>query len=149
MDRIPAENRIAIAVTVISVVLSGTILTLIVRHWQTATGWSRRAMAPLVVISFSVVALNVIQNVASVVNLPVSGAVIYDMNCLVLLTGPLLVVITVTRTRRAVVAVSTALIDLEPGPAPERLREALAEALGDPELAACLPAAGWWSVHRH
>ena len=48
----------------VSLVLTGTVLTLIVRHWQSAR-WSRRAMVPLVWISFAVVALSVAQTVTS------------------------------------------------------------------------------------
>jgi signal transduction histidine kinase len=117
-----------------SLAISVVVLKLIVRHWQSARGWSRRAMKPLVGISFAVVAINILQNVENVTALPVSGYVLYEVGALVLLTGPALVVISLTRARTARTAVSTALIDLEPGPAPDRLRDALASALSDPAL---------------
>src|SRR6202012_5309433 len=38
----------------VGLILTGIVLTLIVRHWRSARGWSRRAMAPLVWLAFAV-----------------------------------------------------------------------------------------------
>jgi len=43
----------------VSLMMSGIVLTLIVRHWQTARGWSRRTMVQLLWISIAVIALSV------------------------------------------------------------------------------------------
>ena len=42
-----------------SLVLTGTVLVLIIRHWRSARGWSRRAMTPLLWISVAVIAVSV------------------------------------------------------------------------------------------
>ena len=135
---VDGSNRVNSAISTVgilpSLAIGVVVLTLVVRHWKSARGWSRRAMGPLVGISFAVVAVNVLQNVANVHQLPISGFALWEIGALLLLAGPALVVISLTRARTAAVAVSTALVDLEPGPAPDRLRDALAGALGDPAL---------------
>jgi signal transduction histidine kinase len=118
----------------VSMVITGTVLTLIVRHWQVASGWSRRAMTPLLWVSFAAVALSVTQTLAGNLNLPVSGLVLYGIAPLVLLAGPALFVASTVRARTARGAVGTAIVDLQPGAPPGRLRDALARALGDSTL---------------
>ena len=118
----------------VSLVLTGTVLTLIVRHWHSARGWSRRAMVPLVWISFAVVALSVAQTVTSNFSLPVSNLALNGFGPLILLAGPALFVASTLRARTARGAVGTAIVDLEPGAPPGRLRDALARALGDSTL---------------
>ena len=51
-----------------------------------------------------------------------------------MLAGPALFVISTVRARTAGGALGTAIVDLEPGASPARLREALARALGDSTL---------------
>ncbi len=130
------SNRVLNTISTIgifpSLAISVIVLALIVRHWQSARGWSRRAIRPLVVISFAVVTVNVLQNVADVHNLPVSAFVLWMIGSLLLFSGPALVVLSLTRARTAAAAVRTALVDLEPGPAPDRLRDALAERWATP-----------------
>ena len=109
------------------------VLGLIVRHWRRASGWSRRVMTPLLWISVAVIAEFSLQNVTGDFNLPVSNFVLH-VTPLVLLAGPLLFVTSTLRARTARGAVGTAIVDLEPGASPDRLREALARALGDSTL---------------
>jgi signal transduction histidine kinase len=122
-----------------SLVLTGTVLTLIVRHWRSAIGWSRRAMVPLLWISVVVIALSVTQTVAENIslrffNLPVVSFVLFNVAPLVYLAGPALFVISTVRARTARGALGAAIVDLEPGAPPGRLRDALARALGDSTL---------------
>ena len=118
-----------------SIVLTGTVLALIVRHWRSARGWSRRVMTPLLWISVAVVAYFMAQDVTSNLNLAISNSVFLGgIAPLVLLAGPALVVADTVRARSARGAIGTAVVDLEPGAPPGRLRDALARALGDSTL---------------
>ena len=53
---------------IVSLLINATVLTLIIRHWQTARGWIRRAMTPLLWISFAVMAWSVTQTLAANLN---------------------------------------------------------------------------------
>jgi signal transduction histidine kinase len=128
------ENVFDAASIPVGLALSATVLTLIVRHWQTATGWSRRAMTPLLWLSFAVIALSVIQTVTANLNLLVTNFLLWGIAPLVLLAGPAVFVISTVRARTARGAVGTAIVDLEPGASPAMLRDALARALGDSTL---------------
>jgi signal transduction histidine kinase len=118
----------------VSLVITGTVLTLIVRHWRAARGWSRRAMVPLLWISFAVIALSVTQTLAGNLNLPLSDLALYGIAPLILLTGPALFVASTLLARTARGAIGTAIVDLGPGAPPGMLRDALARALGDATL---------------
>ena len=47
----PVWDALNTASGLVGLVLTGIVLTLIIRHWRSAQGWSRRAMVPLVWIS--------------------------------------------------------------------------------------------------
>jgi signal transduction histidine kinase len=108
------------------------VLILIVRHWRSARGWSRRAMVPLVWLACAVGIEQIVAGGA--LNLPLSSLVSFGLAPLVMLAGPALFVISTVRARTAGGALGTAIVDLEPGASPGRLREALARALGDSTL---------------
>jgi signal transduction histidine kinase len=108
------------------------VLVLIVRHWRSARGWSRRAMVPLVWLACAVGAEQIVTGGA--LNLPLSSLVSFGLAPLVMLAGPALFVISTVRARTAGGALGTAIVGLEPGASPGRLREALARALGDSTL---------------
>ena len=112
--------------------LTGIVLTLIVRHWRSARGWSRRAMVPLVWLACAVGAEQILTGGA--LNLPLPSLVSFGLAPLVMLAGPALFVISTVRARTAGGALGTAIVDLEPGASPGRLRDALARALGDSTL---------------
>jgi signal transduction histidine kinase len=113
-------------------VLTAIVLGLIIRHWRSARGWSRRAMAPLVWIGFVILAEQILTG--HPLNLPLSGLVSFGLAPLVLLGGPALFTISTVRARMAGGALGTAIVDLEPGASPGQLRDALARALGDSTL---------------
>ena len=116
----------------VGLVLTGIVLTLIVRHWRSARGWSRRAMVPLVWLAVAVGTEQIVTGGA--LNLPLSSLVSFGLAPLVMLAGPALFVISTARARTAGGALGTAIVDLEPGASPGRLREALSRALGDSTL---------------
>jgi signal transduction histidine kinase len=116
----------------VSLVITAIVLTLIVRHWRSARGWSRRAMLPLVWLAFAVGAEQIVTG--GLLNLPLPSLVSFGLAPLVMLAGPVLFVISTVRARTAGGALGTAIVDLEPGASPGRLQEALARALGDSTL---------------
>jgi signal transduction histidine kinase len=117
-----------------SVLLTTSVLVLVIRHWRSARGWSRRVMTPLVWISIAVIAESVVQVLNMNLSLPVSQFAITDIAPLVLLLGPALFLASTVLARTARGAVGTAIVDLEPGSSPDRLRDALALAIGDSTL---------------
>jgi signal transduction histidine kinase len=119
---------------IVSLVVNATVLTLIIRHWQTARGWSRRAMTPLLWISFAVMAWTVTQSLASNLNFWLTSVALWDIAPLILLTGPAVFIVSTLLARSARGAVGTAIVDLEPGSSPGQLRDALAFAIGDSTL---------------
>ena len=116
----------------VSLAVTAIVLTLIVRHWRSARGWSRRAMLPLVWLAFAVGAEQIVTG--SLLNLSLPSLVSFGLAPLVMLAGPVLFVIAAVRARTAGGALGAAIVDLEPGASPGRLREALARALGDSTL---------------
>ena len=128
----PAVNAINTISGFVGLVLTGIVLTLIIRHWRSARGWSRRAMVPLVWLACAVGAEQILTGGA--LNLPLSSLVSFGLAPLVMLAGPVLFVIAAMRARTAGGALGTAIVDLGPGASPDRLREALARALGDSTL---------------
>jgi hypothetical protein len=86
------SGYVAAALTVI-------VLTLIVRHWRSARGWSRRAMVPVVWIGFAIGLEQTL--IWGPFDLPVSALVSFGLAQLVLLTGPLLFVISTVWARLA------------------------------------------------
>jgi signal transduction histidine kinase len=128
----PAWNAVNTISGSVGLVLTGIVVALIVRHWRSARGWSRRAMVPLVWIGVAVGAEQILTG--NLLMLPLSGLVSFGLAPLVLLAGPALFVISTVRARTAGGALGAAIVDLEPGAAPGRLRDALARALGDSTL---------------
>jgi len=117
-----------------SVLLTATVLAVVVRHWQQARGWSRHVLTPLVWIATAVVALSVVQTLNMNLTLPFSQFAIDDVAPLILILGPAMFVISTVLARTARGAVGAAIVDLEPGSSPGRLRDALALAVGDSTL---------------
>ena len=56
----PTLNRLDTIASLVALVMISIILTLIVRHWRSARGWSRRAMIPLLWIAAAVGAENIL-----------------------------------------------------------------------------------------
>jgi len=134
-----AENVLGVISIPVGLALTVTVLALIVRHWQTARGWTRRAMVPLLWIAPAICALSAVQTVAQNTSLPVfasatAGNILYGYLPLILLAGPALFVAGTLLARTARGAVGTAIVDLEPGAPPGQLRDTLARALGDSTL---------------
>ena len=109
-----AWNTLSTIEGLVGLVMTGIVLTLIVRHWRSARGWSRRAMIPLLWIGAAVGAEEILTG--SLFHF--SALVTYALLPLVLLAGPALFVISTVRARTAGGALGTAIVDLEPGASP-------------------------------
>ncbi len=134
MERIIGVISIPVGIT-----LTGIVLVLIVRHWQTARGWTRRAMVPLLWIAPAICVLSAIQTVAGNTSLAIFDSdtadnILYGYAPLILLAGPALFLASTLLARTARGAVGSAIIGLDPGAPPGQLRDTLARALGDSTL---------------
>ena len=120
---------------VVGIALTVIVVVLIIRHWRSARGWSRQAMAPLVWIALVIGAESVVTDVAGLSPLPPLANLVFNgWAPLVYMLGPVLFVISTVRARTARGALGTAIVDLEPGAPPGQLRDTLARALGDSTL---------------
>jgi signal transduction histidine kinase len=131
----PAWDAVNALSAAVGVALTVIVVVLIIRHWRSARGWSRQAMAPLVWIAVVIGAESVITDITGLFRLPPLANLVFNgWAPLVSLLGPVLFVISTVRARTARGALGTAIVDLEPGAPPGRLRDTLARALGDSTL---------------
>jgi len=131
----PAWDAVNVAGAAVSAALTVIVVFLIIRHWRSARGWSRRAMVPLVWIALVIGVESVITDITGLFRLPPLANLVFNgWAPLVSLLGPVLFVISTVRARTARGALGTAIVDLEPGAPPGRLRDTLARALGDSTL---------------
>jgi signal transduction histidine kinase len=117
---------------VVGVGLTAVIVALIAWHWRSARGYARRAMTSLVWVALPIGAYITIVETPS--DLGLSALITQGIGPLILIAAPAAYAIGMARAHSARRAVGAALVSLEPGPPPGRLRDALAAALGDPAL---------------
>ena len=127
-------HDIGLISTLLSVPVTAAVIALIVVHWRRSRGYARRAMNALIWVSIPVAGYITILNVADVADLSQYNVLIYQVGPLLLAAPPVAYLVAALRARRARGAVSSALVSMEPGPHPAKLRDALARALGDPTL---------------
>ena len=113
---------------------------LIAQNWRNSGGYVRRAMTNLIWVAVPIAVYVTILNLPN--NAGLSDFAVYGLGPLVLITAPAAYTVGLVRARSARSAVGAALVGLEPGPPPERLRAALAKALGDPGLQLALRQTG-------
>ena len=131
----PAWDAVNATAAAVSAALTVILVILIIRHWRSARGWSRQAMVPLVWIALVISVENMVSDVSGLFCLPpLANLIVNGWAPLVALLGPVLFVISTVRARTARGALGTAIVDLEPGAPPGRLRDTLARALGDSTL---------------
>jgi signal transduction histidine kinase len=126
------HNAIDTVFSIIGIGVTAAVVVLIAWHWRQARGYARRAMTSLIWVAVPIGAYIAVLQVPGTVGL--SSLVVYGTGPLILITAPAAYAIGMFRARSARRAVGAAVVDLEPGPAPGRLRDALARALGDPAL---------------
>jgi signal transduction histidine kinase len=112
--------------------VTAAVVALVAWHWWSARGYARRAMTRLIWVALPIGAYVVILETPS--DLGLSNLLVQGFGPLILIAAPAAYAIGMVRAQLARRAVGAALVDLEPGPPPGRLRDALAAALGDPAL---------------
>ena len=147
----PAWDAVNAASAAAGAALTVIVVILIIRHWRSARGWSRQAMVPLVWIALVIGVESLVSNVTGQFRLPPLANLVFNgWAPLVYMLGPVLFVISTVRARTARGALGTAIVDLEPGAPPGRLRDTLARALGDSTLQlAFLGQDGFTDTARH
>lgn len=120
--------------------VTAAVVALVGWHWWSARGYARRAMTRLIWVALPIGAYVIILETPS--NLGLSNLLVYGFGPLILIAAPAAYAIGMVRAQLARRAVGAALVDLEPGPPPGRLRDALAAALGDPALQLAFRVAG-------
>jgi signal transduction histidine kinase len=120
--------------------VTAAVVALVGWHWWSARGYARRAMTRLIWVALPIGAYVIILETPS--NLGLSNLLMYGFGPLILIAAPAAYAIGMVRAQLARRAVGAALVDLEPGPPPGRLRDALAAALGDPALQLAFRVAG-------
>ncbi len=128
------HNDIDTMVGIVATLLTVVVVTLIIQKWRSTRGYSRREMTPLIWVAVPVAAYIAVVGVVENFNVDISNLIVFGIAPLVLILPPCAYLVGMVRARLARGAVGTALVDLEPGPPPERLRDTLAAALGDSTL---------------
>jgi signal transduction histidine kinase len=131
-DSSRAQSDISSVVSIVGICITVAIAALIAAHWRSAHGYSRRSMTHLIWVAMPIAAYIAVMDIPG--SLGLSNLLLLGIGPLILTSAPAAYGIGLLRTRSARGAVGVALVGLEPGPAPARLRDALAGALGDPEL---------------
>ena len=126
------HNAIGSVTSVISIGVTAAVAALIAWHWWSARGYARRAMTSLIWVALPIAAYIGVLNFQS--DLGISNLLAYGVGPLILITAPAAYAIGMLRTGVTRRAIGAALVELEPGPPPGRLRDALSRALGDPAL---------------
>jgi signal transduction histidine kinase len=129
-SRLYTETGTVFSVT--GVCITVAVAALIAWHWRSARGYARQAMTSLIWVAIPIAAYIAVLGVPG--SLGLSGLVLYGIGPLILTAAPAAYAVAMFRARTARRAVGAALVDLEPGPPPARLRDALSRALGDPTL---------------
>jgi len=120
--------------------VTAAVVALVAWHWWSARGYARRAMTRLIWVALPIGAYVVILETPS--DFGLSSLLVQGFGPLILIAAPAAYSIGMVRAQLARRAVGAALVDLEPGPPPGRLRDALAAALGDSALQLAFRVAG-------
>jgi signal transduction histidine kinase len=128
------QTAIGTAGGLVSFAASAVVVVLCAHNWRSARGYARREITPLIWVAVPVALYIVTLGAVDNFNLNVPNLIVYGVAPLVLVLPPAAFLAGMLRARLARRAVGTALVDLEPGPAPTRLRDTLAVALGDSTL---------------
>ncbi len=128
------ESRVSTITSIVGLLITAAVVVRIVAHWRSSRGYARRAMNALAWVSVPVAGYIAVVETVSALNAQPSGVLLYGVGPLLLAAPPVAYAVGMLRARTARGAVGAALVSLEPGPDPAKLRDALAAALGDPTL---------------
>ena len=119
----------------IGVAIALILFALVTRRWLGASHVARRALSPVVVASALTSLTFALNSAVQILAIPVGpGTAFYAADAIARALIPFGFLLGLLRLRIARGAVADLVVELGETPAPERLREALAGALGDPSL---------------
>jgi len=123
------------AVWAVGMVVSLALAVIVVRRWVTASAPSRRSLAPVVAAGVTAALVHALDFSAGVLLIAVTpGSPIQLADAISRALVPYGFLLGLLRLRMARGAVADLVVELSDTPPPERLRDALAGALGDPTL---------------
>ena len=124
------------AVWAVGMVVSLVLAAIVVRRWIAASGPSRRSLGPVIAAGVAAALVHALDFAAGVLLIPVApGSPIQLADAVSRAIVPYGFLVGLLQLRMARGAVAELVVELSETPAPERLRDALATALGDPTLA--------------
>jgi signal transduction histidine kinase len=117
------------------VLISLLLVAIVYRRWAMASAASRRSLTPVVIAGMTISLVHAMDFASGVFLIPVlPGGPIYWADTISRALVPFGFLVGLLRLRMARGAVADLVVELGQAPPPERLREALAHALGDPSL---------------
>jgi signal transduction histidine kinase len=123
------------AVTVfVSQGLTLTVVTVILRHWWTSEGYRRRSMNRLLLVAIPIAIYSAFVDLHARFATDLPDELVYAVAPLLLLAAPVAEWVELRRAAAARAAVGQALVQLDPGPTPAALQDALRDAVGDNEI---------------
>jgi signal transduction histidine kinase len=126
---------------VLLIAICSLLLVLVLRRWHLASGPSRRSLAPIAVAGTVTTAIFLANSISIMLRIPNGpGSLVFAVDAVGRALLPFGFLVGLLRLRMARIAMADLVTELGELPAPERLRDALAAALGDPSLAV-----GYWS----
>jgi signal transduction histidine kinase len=127
--------RISVVGLVVTILLTATLLAVVLTQWWRAGRAQRRSMGPAVVGAVTILGTLVVQRIGVLLDFPpaLSAGLAWSSQ-VVLVVWPLALLFGVLRSRLDRSAVSSMIVELGAGLAPDRLEVVLARTLHDPSL---------------
>ena len=129
-----AADAVSLVGSVLIVVVLAAAIAMTIARWRRATGATRRALGPVVVIAGIGTATLVTVAVLELVGLDELVPAVQLVGGIVYIAIPIVFAVGLLRTRLHRGAVADLVVELEAHPGAPQLRDAVARALGDPSL---------------
>jgi signal transduction histidine kinase len=139
-----AADAVSLVASVLIVVVLATAIAMTVARWRWATGATRRALGPVVVLAAIETATLVAVAVLEQLGLDEPSRWVANLGGIIYVAIPIVFAVGLLRTRLHRGAVADLVLELEAHPGAPQLRDAVARALGDPSLEV-----GFWLPDEH
>lgn len=111
-----------------------TVAVVILWHWWMSAGYRRRSMNRLLLVAIPIVVYHSVTDLVRRLDPVVPDELVYGVAPLLLLAAPVALLVELRRAATARAAVGQALVQLDPGPTPAALQDALRRAVGDDQI---------------